>query len=274
MYDTTKTEAALAKLKTVCEKPDFVTKAGGSYPLSIIAKAYHAAGLKKENCKDALIIAGGECQNDPNNKGHCLSSGPSGVFQCDSCIAALQRSPKFSLFQNLDNICYNVWAQFVIQVVPEMGGDFGIDPEHAKYNPRCLHMANAWEPKDMFQEVNEFNDNACSCNAMGPFCHKTFLGGKQQSAAFGNAWAGGAHLEHAQPHFQAYYRGRFLVNLGEYKDGTLWYNEAPAGFKGQKWLQSTEKHGGMDLPVLTDEAEQFLYEQSDAAAQKICDAAN
>jgi hypothetical protein len=280
MYDTSsdaKKKEALAKLQKVCDIPEFVTKETGSYPLSMIAKAYKAAGLSKQHCKDALIIAGGECQNDDKQTGHCLSSGPSGVFQCDSCVSALSRSPDFHLFKNLDNVCYNVWAQFVVQVVPELGGDFEIDPQNGKYNPRCLPMKNDWKDKDMFQEVSEFNDNACSCNAMGPFCHKTFLGTtdpKQQTAPAGNAWAGGSHLAHPQPHFQAYYRGRFLVNLGLYKDGITWYNEAPAGFKGKKWLESTNKHDGMDLPVLTDEAEQWLYEQSEAEAQKICDAVN
>jgi len=277
MYDTSsdaKTKAALETLKTACDKPEFVTEETGSYPLSLIAKAYYAAGLKKENCKDALIIAGGECQNDDKKNGHCLSSGPSGVFQCDACISALNRSPDFKLFKNLDNICYNVWAQYVIQVVPELGAAFGFDPLHQKWNPRCLQMKGDWPGKDMFQEVNEYNDNACSCNAMGPFCHKTFLGGKQQVSTHGNAWAGGAHLAHPQPHFQAYYRGRFLINLGQYKDGKKWYNTAPAGFKGGKWLKDTVKApDGRELPILTDEAEQYLYEQSNAEAQKICEAA-
>lgn len=203
----------------------------GLVPFEMIAQAWSDAGMTDTYCPEAVIIAGGEAQPTGQADGHVQlgshgecswvkkegsppvlneqGSGPSGVFQCDSCRGAGSNAKKnqqcdalSSCFGdkcslNLRNPCINVWSSVITVMFPHLGLYSG-----AKWNPGCLPQKIKGSDSEPQQAGLTQADG--KCNFIGPFCHRSSSGGVVYNGG-GNA---------GQLPFPDYYFNQFLLYSG------------------------------------------------------------
>jgi hypothetical protein len=215
---------------------------GENITFAEIALAWRQAGMSVDACPAAMIVIGGEAQRVGQQVDTFTASGPSGVFQCDSCrgqgsnkqASCDANSPMIGeqCQLNLQNPCIGAWALVKTVMFPALGMGAA-----AQYNPGCFRadtplnpsmIENACDPsKDNCDKCNNSpGDKTCGkysdvytgdltaedkaemdCNFIGPFCHWQYSSGSQQPGGIG-AWNGGNNGYQHQP-FPQYYMNNF-----------------------------------------------------------------